>query len=91
MAVGLIVLGIGAILFSGRKHKWFVPRTVLGWAGALGGFLLFSIGAFCLAVFVLVDVGGKADALRAMERSHGYPAPALTFTGPMMARSTRPS
>jgi len=79
IAVALIVTGFAVMVFSGRRHKWFVPRTVLGWFGAFGGFILFGIGVFSLALFVLVDVGGKGDALRAMERSHGARAPELSF------------
>ncbi len=81
LALGLIVLGIVAVVFAGRGQKWFIPRTVLRWISVLGGFVLFGIGTFSLAVFVLLDVGGKADALRAMERSHGSPAPELRFVG----------
>ena len=79
IAAGLIVAGVAVMVFSGRRHKWFVPRSVLGWFGALGGFILFGIGVFSLALFVLVDVGGKGDALRAMERARGARAPALSF------------
>ncbi len=79
IAVALIVAGIAVMVLSGRRHKWFVPRTVLGWFAALGGFILFGIGVFSLAVFVFIDVGAKGDALRAMERARGARAPELSF------------
>ena len=79
ITVALIVAGTALMVFSGRHHKWFVPRTVLGWFGALGGFILFGIGVFSLALLVFVDVGGKGDALRAMERARGARAPELSF------------
>lgn len=79
IAVALSVTGIAVMVFSGRRHKWFVPRTVFGWFAALGGFILFGVGVFSLAVFVYIDVGGKGDALRMMERARGAPAPELSF------------
>jgi len=79
IAVVMIAVGIGIMLFSGRGQKWCVPRTVLGWFGALGGFILFGIGTFSLALFVWIDAGGKGDALKAMESARGLPAPELAF------------
>ena len=79
IAVALIVAGFAVILFSGRGRKWFVPQTVLGWLGALSGFSLFGIGVFGLALLLFIDVSGKGDALKAMERAQGSRAPGLAF------------
>ena len=79
-AIGAVLFGIAVVLWIGRGRRWFMPGSFLGWAASLMGVAIAAIGIFTLAVFVVFGVHGKSNALRAMMRSEGDPAPTMQFT-----------
>lgn len=74
----VIVLGLGAILLIGRRNRFFVPRGIVAWIGAIITLCLVAMSGLLLVV-LSIESPRTGVILQRFENLRGRPAPELAF------------